>query len=443
MELRLRYGRQGLQVSLPDRNVRHVLRMNDLPVLPDPAGAVREALADPIASPPLAELARGRRDAVIVVSDITRPVPNALLLPPLLDTLAQAGLPPDRVTILNATGLHRGNTEAELAEMLGPEAMASGCRIVNHEARDEASHVNLGVTPRGLPVLVDRRYVEADLKILTGLIEPHLMAGYSGGRKAICPGLCAVKTVMTWHSPRMLDPDEARAGNLWQNPVHEEALAVADMAGGANLIVNVVLNEARELTGVFAGDMRAAHVAGMELAERQTKVVLAEPVDIVVTTSAGYPLDLTFYQGVKGMIGALPIVKPGGSIIVAQENAEGIGGPEFTELILGQGSLDGFMEDAFAGRRCCIDQWQLQEMHKACRQATVYSVSSLPAETQRRLFVEPAASVEAAVAHALAIHGPDATIAVIPEGPYVLACLQDDIVGMRNVREMTQGEGEN
>ncbi|MBU0608485.1 MAG: nickel-dependent lactate racemase, partial [Armatimonadetes bacterium] len=308
MELTLRYGRQGLPVTLPDANVRHVLRMNELPVLPDPARAVREVLADPIASPPLAELAQGRCDAVIVVSDLTRPVPNALLLPPVLETLAAAGLSPERVTILVATGLHRGNTEAELAEMLGPEAMAAGCRIVNHEARDAASHVDLGRTPRGMPVQVDRRYVEADLKILTGLIEPHLMAGYSGGRKAICPGLCSVETVLAWHSAEMLDPDEARAGNLWRNPVHEEALAVADLANDCGsgeprsrvFLLNVVLNEARELTGVFAGEMRQAHLAGMELAERQTKVELAEPVDIVVTTSAGYPLDLTFYQGVKG-----------------------------------------------------------------------------------------------------------------------------------------------
>ena len=476
MELTLSYGRHGLQTTLPDRNVRHVLRMNELPVLPDPERAVREALAAPIASPPLADLVRDRRDAVIVVSDLTRPVPNALLLPPLLETLRQAGLLPERVTILVATGLHRGNTETELAEMLGPQVLASGCRIVNHMARDAESHTDLGRTPRGMPVRVDRRYVEADLKILTGLIEPHLMAGYSGGRKAICPGLCSVETVLSWHSAEMLDPDEARAGNLWRNPVHEEALRVADMANaltprpplpggeggngngpdallpspgdrrshgrgaggeGSVFLLNVVLNEARQLTGVFAGEMRQAHLAGMEVAERQTKVVLAEPVDIVVTTSAGYPLDLTFYQGVKGMVGALPIVKPGGSIIVAQENAEGLGGPEFCELILGQHSLDDFMAAAFGGEPCRIDQWQLQEMHKVCRHATVYSVSSLPPEVQRESFVEPAESVEAAVAQALAVHGPDASIAVIPEGPYVLACLQDDLVGMRNVREMT------
>lgn len=449
MNITLRYGRDGLPVELPEANVRHVLRMNELPVIADPRAATEAALREPIASASLAELARGRRNAVIVVSDLTRPVPNALLLPPLLDCLQAAGMAAEDILILVATGLHRGNTEAELAEMLGPEIMTSGCRIENHAARDKESHIDLGVTPGGIPVKVDRRYVEADLKILTGLIEPHLMAGYSGGRKAICPGLCAAETIMAWHSPRMLDPEEARAGNLYENPVHAEALALADLANAGTVgpvthnvtpavfIVNVVMNERREITGLFAGNMREAHLAGMERAEQQTKVVLEEPVDIVITTSAGYPLDLTFYQGVKGMLAALPIVKPGGTVIIAQENAEGIGGPEFSELILGQGNLEDFMEHAFAGHLCSIDQWQLQEMHKVCRHASVFNYSSgIPSNVQRELFVEPVASVEQAVADALERHGAQATIAVIPEGPYVLACLQDDLVGQRTVREM-------
>lgn len=448
MNINLRYGRDGLPVELPEANVKHVLRMNELPVIADPRAAAAAALREPIGSAPLAELAQGRRNAVIVVSDLTRPVPNALLLPPVLDCLRESGMAAEDITILVATGLHRGNTEVELAEMLGPEVMASGCRIENHAARDKESQVDLGMTPGGIPVKVDRRYVEADLKILTGLIEPHLMAGYSGGRKAICPGLCAAETIMAWHSPRMLDPEEARAGNLHGNPVHAEALAVADMANGtagpvmqyvtpAVFMVNVVMNERREITGLFAGEMREAHLAGMERAEQQTKVALDGPVDIVITTSAGYPLDLTFYQGVKGLLAALPIVKPGGTIIIAQENAEGIGGPEFTELILGQGDLEDFIEKAFAGHLCSIDQWQLQEMHKVCRHASVFSYSSgVPINVQRELFVEPVASVEQAVADALARHGAEATIAVIPEGPYVLACLRDDLVGRRTVREM-------
>lgn len=437
MELTLRYGRTGLPVTLPDRHLAHVLRLQHLPPLLDPRQAVLDGLRHPLGTAPLAELAAGRRDAVIVVSDLTRPVPNALLLPPVLTTLQQAGLPPERVRILVATGLHRGNTAAELAEMLGPEVLAWGCRLENHVARDAASHVYLGVTPRGIPAWVDRRYVEADLKILTGLIEPHLMAGYSGGRKAICPGLCAVETVMAWHSPAMLAPAEACAGNLWRNPVHEEALAVADLAGGADFILNTVLDEHRRVTGVYGGDLRTAHLQGMRQAERQAKVVLPEPVDIVITSAAGYPLDLTFYQGIKGMVAALPILKPGGTLIIAQENAEGLGGPEFSELVLGETSLEGFLERVFGGEVCVIDQWQLQEMQKvACRARIMNYSTGLPAEVQRQAFVEPLSSVEAGVAEALAQHGPGATIAVIPEGPYVLACLTADLVGSRSVAEM-------
>lgn len=440
MRLTLRYGRDGLDVTLPNRNVAHVLRLNQLPPLADPRQAVADGLRQPIGSGPLVDLARGRRDAVIVVSDLTRPVPNALILPPLLAALSEAGLPPERILLLVATGLHRGNTPEELAEMLGPEVLASGVRIENHVARDAESHVDLGLSPRGIPVRVDRRYVEADLKILTGLIEPHLMAGYSGGRKAICPGLCAAETIMAWHSPAMLDPPEACAGNLWRNLVHEEALAIANLAGGADFIVNVVLDETRQVTGVYCGDLRQAHLAGMAQAERQTKVVVPEPVDIVVTTSAGYPLDLTFYQGVKGMVAALPILRPGGTLIIAQENAEGVGGPEFTELILGEPDLEHFMARAFRGELCVIDQWQLQEMQKVtCRARLLNYSTGVPAEIQRQLFVEPVESVEAAVAEALAHHGPDAQIAVIPEGPYVLACLPDDLVGRQTVREMVEG----
>lgn len=426
MHLTLRYGRHGLDVDLPDRNVAHVLRLNPVPPLPDPVAATRAVLRDPLGTPPLVDLARGRRDACLVVSDITRPVPNAVLLPPILDALETAGLGPERILVLVATGLHRGNSRDELVQMGLGDALARGISIVNHDARDAASHRHLGVTSGGIPVWVDQRYLQADLKLLTGLVEPHLMAGFSGGRKAICPGLCGVETVMAWHSPRMLEPPEACAGKLAGNPVHEQALEVARMAGGADLIVNATLDERRQVTGVYAGELEAAHLAAVAQAERQTRVVLDAPVDIVVTTAAGWPLDLTFYQGVKGMVGALPITRPGGTIIIAQENAEGIGGPEYAELMLGITDPHDYMARAFRGEVCSIDQWQLHEQEKVLRRCQVLNFSEgLPRDVQQRLFVTPVDSVEAGVAQALAKHGPDARIAVIPEGPYVLACLRE------------------
>jgi nickel-dependent lactate racemase len=220
----------------------------------------------------------------------------------------------------------------------------------------------------------------------------------------------------------MLEPEEARAGNLGGNQVHEQALEAARLAGGADMILNVTLDEERRVTGVFAGALEAAHEAAVANAEAQCKVTIDGPVDIVVTTAAGYPLDLTFYQGVKGMVGALPIVKLGGTIIIAQENAEGIGSPEYTEMMLGIGDPHEFMRRALCGLESGIDLWQLHEHEKVLRCCEVLNVSGgLAAEVQERLFVTPVGTVEEAVERALARHGREARIVVIPEGPYVLA----------------------
>lgn len=433
----LRYGREGLRVELPDERVRHVLRQRPAPALDDPREATRAALAQPIGAAPLAEIARGRSDALVVVSDITRPVPNAVILPPILEALAEAGLPPERVTILIGTGLHRPAPPEEIREILGDEVLAAGCAVINHVAVSDDEQVHLGETARGTPALVDRRYVEADLRILTGLVEPHLMAGYSGGRKAICPGVAGRDTIMAFHGPLLLEPTEARAGNLVANPVHEEALAVADLAGGADFIVNVTLDEERALTGVFAGEMRAAHAAAMAQCEAQTKVVLDEPADIVVTSGGGYPLDLTLYQSTKGIVAAGLICTDGGTIVIAQQNAEGLGSEYFADLIT-QDDVHACIRAALAGEGYCIDTWQLHVVEKVLRRCRVISVSELPEADQRRVPFERADIVEEAVARALKDHGPGAGIAVVPEGPYVLGCLASDPVGRMTVAHMLE-----
>ena len=428
MQIPLRYGRHGLRASLPDANVRHVLRFRPLPPVERPPSAVADALRRPIGVAPLKELASGRRDACIVISDITRPVPNPVLLPALLEHLAAADLPSERVTVLIGTGLHRGNTPAELREMLGEEVLGSGVTVVNHDARDVGGQARVGSTSRGTPVYVDRIYAEADLKLAVSLVEPHLMAGFSGGRKAICPGICGMETIRGFHGPALLAPDEACAGNLTGNPVHEEALEVAKLAGAPEFTVNVTLDEARRMTGVFAGGLEACHLVAVARSVEQSKVAVPEPVDIVVTTNAGHPLDLTFYQGVKGMIAATPILRPGGSIIIAHECSEGIGGPEFSELLLSTGNIADFEARLEDPDFFCIDQWQLQEHAKVLRHAgEVLSLSGgIPREQLARCFVTPLETVEEGVERALAGHGPDASMAVIPEGPYVLACLEGD-----------------
>jgi lactate racemase len=420
MRVHLEYGRTGLDVELPDENVVGRLEYRAAEPLADPQAELLASLKEPIGAAPLAELARGRRSACVVISDVTRPVPNRGLLPPILDTLERAGVARRNILVLVATGLHRPNLGEELVEMVG-SFVAENYRVENHHGKNRDEHTYLGQTARGVPVWIDTRYVKADLKITTGLIEPHFMAGFSGGRKLICPGLAALETVQAWHGPDFLEHPNARNGCLEGNPVHEENTAIARMAG-CDFIVNVVIDAKRRILHVAAGDMEAAFLEGVEFARKPVTATLSRPVDVVVTTSAGYPLDATFYQSVKGMVAAMPIVKPGGTIILAARLSEGIGSPEFQKIFDENPTLEGFMERLLSKSYFMMDQWQLEELAKVRRQAKIKVVSEgLPPETLRRLFVEPAASVEQAVAECLAEYGPAATIAVIPKGPYVLA----------------------
>jgi nickel-dependent lactate racemase len=420
MRVKLEYGRTGLQADLPDAHVVRTLRYKDAPPAADPDGAIIRALQHPTGTPPLAELARGRRDACVVICDITRPVPNQLILKPLLATLEQSGIARERITLLVATGLHRPNEGAELIEMVGEEIVRN-YRIENHHGKVLGEHTYLGDSPRGVPIWIDSRYVHADLKITTGLIEPHLMAGFSGGRKVICPGLAALETVKVWHGPDFLENPRADCGILEGNPVHEENTWIARHVG-CDFIVNVVIDAQRRLLKVVAGDMLQAFQEGVAFCRDVVRDTVAEPVDIVVTSAAGYPLDTTFYQAVKGMTGALPIVKQGGTIILAASLSEGIGSPEFQQLFRENPSLEGFVERILGKSYFVMDQWQLEELAKVRRKAKVKVVSDgLPPETLRQLFVEPAASIEQAVADSLAEYGRGATVAVIPKGPYVLA----------------------
>lgn len=420
MRVNLEYGRTGLEVDLPDRPGTRTLVYKDADPLPDPQAAVRDVLERPTGTPPLAELAGGKTDACIVICDITRPVPNELILKPMLEMIESAGVPQDKITILIATGAHRPSTDEEIVEMVG-ETIAQTHRIENHHATVLDEHTHLGESPRGVPVWIDSRYVNADLKITIGLIEPHLMAGFSGGRKLICPGIAALETIKVWHGPKFLEHPKADCGILEGNPVHEENTWIARKAG-CDFICNVVIDAQRNCLKFVAGDMVEAFHEGVEFVKGVVVDTVPEPVDIVVTSCAGYPLDTTFYQAVKGLTGALPIVKEGGTIILAASMSEGIGSPEFQQLFDENENLDIFMERILGKDYFVMDQWQLEELAKVCRKAKVKVVSDgLPAETINRLFVESAPSVEQAVADSIAEYGEAATMAVIPKGPYVLA----------------------
>lgn len=419
MQVTLDYGKTGLLVTLPDdRLIGPPLAIRPAPPLANPETVLAAALATPIGTKPLSELAQGKKTACVVVCDITRPVPNSFILPPVLRTLEAAGVPRSGITILVATGLHRPNEGAELVELVG-EFVARNYRCENHHGKAKEEHDYLGTTPNGVPAWIDNRYTRAELKITTGLIEPHLMAGYSGGRKLICPGIAALETVKVWHGPRFLEHPKADCGSIEGNPVHAENTLIAQMAG-CDFIVNVCIDGARRVTGLWAGDMIKAWEQGVQFCREVVMAGVPKPADVVVTSCAGYPLDTTWYQAVKGLTGALPIVRKGGTIVLAASLTEGLGSHEFRAM-LDRYESTGAYDKPSESATCEMDEWQLVMLKKVLSHCRVKVVSGgLPADVLRRCRVEPVATVEQAVAESLAEYGPKATLAVIPKGPYVL-----------------------
>ena len=416
----MKYGRGEIGVDVPNPNLISVLASQEFPPIENPEQAILDALETPTDSPALSEMAKNRKSATIVISDITRPVPNKLILPPMLRIIEEQGVPREEIRILIATGIHRPNEGDELLEMVGSQIMEN-YQIVNHFSQKQETLINLGQTQNGTPVLINRLYVESDLKVISALIEPHLMAGYSGGRKAICPGLASIETMKIMHGPQILEHPKASVGILEGNPFHAEATEIALMAG-VDFSLNVTINDRRQLTGVFAGDMVNAHLAGAKFAEKQTTATLPEPADVVIVSCAGYPLDATFYQAIKGVLSAIEVVKEGGMVILVAECQEGIGSGPFTDLILKTKNLEQFVRNTYNPKNFVIDQWQLEELAKAIRKANVYFYSDkIPYEQQQQLFVNPLKSPNEGVEIALKKYGKDAKIVAIPDGPYTLA----------------------
>jgi len=415
----LAFGKTGLEVELPAGLNYRLLEARSARPLPDPSGALEEALDSPTGSAPLEVLAQGRQSAAISVCDITRPAPNRQVLPPVLKRLERAGIPPERIIILIATGLHRPASEAEASEILGPQ-IASAYPWGNHNARELSEHRSLGASASGTPVYIDERFVSADLHLTLGFVEPHLMLGYSGGRKLVAPGLAARQTIEVLHSPKFMRDPRTCEGSIEGNPLHEELLEIARMARH-DFMLDVALARDRSIAGVFAGDPVAAHRRGVEFVSRVMLETLEAPVDEVITTGAGYPLDLTFYQTLKGITAAQHIVKPGGKILLMAACDEGPGAPEFRGMLKSFPSWQGFLDHIDRSPEV-IDQWQLEKLAMATRKADVsFYVPGLPAEYYPTLW-GPAFTSAAAAVDALARSlSPGATVAVIPEGPYVLA----------------------
>ena len=418
----LLYGRGTMPVSPPAGCVPTVIQKRPMPVLAEPLAAVERALAEPVDSPPLRELARGKRSACILICDITRPVPNGLFLPALIRTLLDVGVPRSGITILVATGLHRPNEGPELAELVGDPWVLDTVNVLNHDATVDRDHVLLGRTPaRGTVVRLDRRLVDAELKIATGLVEPHFMAGWSGGRKVIAPGVAHAETITTFHNSAFMAHPRATNCVLDGNPLHEEQLAIVAMLGGA-LALNTVIDDQRQLAFVNFGEVVRSHLQAVQFARGYAQVAVGRRFRTVVTSAAGYPLDKTYYQTVKGMVGALDILEPGGDLIVASACSEGMGSKHYVEAQrrLVDVGPDGFASSIEHKRHADIDEWQTQMQLRPMRVGRVSLYTDGLDERDAGLTgVERVADLTAAVAESMARHR-DPHVAFVPEGPYVV-----------------------
>ncbi|HEC23664.1 MAG TPA: nickel-dependent lactate racemase [Chloroflexi bacterium] len=422
MRITLAYGRSGLEIDLP--GAVDVVEPRFVPGLPDEAAALREALRHPIESPPLADLVRPGDTVVIVHTDITRATPNDRIMPVLLAELESAGIAREDITLLNGLGTHRPQTEAELRAMLGDQ-IVDNYRCLQHNCYDDENLVSLGETSSGHPVRVNRHYLEADVRILTGFIEPHFFAGFSGGPKAILPALAGSESVFTNHGYEMIAHPKATWGITAGNPIWEEMREVA-LRTNPTFLLNVTLNVRREITGVFAGDMLAAHAAGCAFVRQSAMVGVPEPYDIVITTNSGYPLDQNLYQSVKGMSAARQIVREGGAIIIATACEDGLPDHgQYASLLREAGSPDRVAAMVAQPGFCVQDQWQVQIQAQIQRHADVYVYShNLTDEQIRQALFIPCRSIEETVARLREKHGPQARVCVIPEGPQTIPYLE-------------------
>jgi len=418
------FGHGSLPLVLPETAKARIIEKPAMPVLLNPVQSLREAMDLPVDCEPLHRLAKAAKTACILICDITRPVPNGLILPPLIETLIQSGIEARNITVLVATGLHRPNLGDELRELVGNDWVLQTVKVENHIAQDDAAHVEIGITSRGTRVKLDRRFVDADLKIATGLVEPHFMAGYSGGRKVIAPGVAHAETIGTFHNTRFMENPAVRNCNFDGNALHADQLEIVKMLGKVYAL-NTCLDEQRRLAFVNFGEIVASHQQAVTFMRTSAEVPLERRYRCVITSSAGYPLDKTYYQTIKGMIGALGALEKGGTLLIASECSEGLGSPEFrqAQAVLVEKGIDGFLHEARSRNVARMDEWQSVKLIEALRDYRVHLYATgLDAPQQRLTGVTYHTDWSQAVAAVLAEANAD-EVAVIPEGPYVIPFL--------------------
>jgi lactate racemase len=412
--VRLAYGRTGLEVEVPAG--ADVVEPRRLDGLPDEAAAIRRALREPAGTRPLHELVPRGAAVGISVCDVTRPFPASRVLPVLLEELG-----PARVTVFVATGTHRACTEAELERMLGGDVLRA-VTVVQHDAFDRGRHAELGLVPGSrAPALVERAFLEQDVRLTAGFIEPHFCAGFSGGPKMVAPGLAALDTVLELHSAARIGDARATWAVTRGNPVHDAVRGIAARAGVA-FNLDVTLNDEHRVTGVFAGDPAGSHAAGCAFAMETAMAPVPGRYEVVVSTNSGYPLDQNLYQTVKGMSAAAQIVRPGGAIVMASECSDGL--PEhgsYKDLLREAAGPAEFLDRLARSGPARHDQWQVQVQAQIQRRARVLvRAGGLAPEQVRAAWLEPVDDVSACVAGLLRAAGDGARLAVLPQGPQTI-----------------------
>ena len=425
MQVELAYGTSGLTIELPDYRTT-VIEPDYPPPLPEPQSAILNALRNPIDSPTLRSLARNGQSVAISVCDVTRPVPTAGILPVLLSELDH--LPKDRITVLVATGTHRSNSHEELERMLGPEVVAD-YPVICHNAFDPYTLVSAAPPIDGMPVLLNRHWVDADVRITLGLVEPHFFAGFSGGPKMVAPGLAGVETIMKLHSAPLIAHPDATWAVTEGNPVHDAIRRIARDTG-VSFAIDVTVDDEHRITSVHAGELFAEHSEACDFARRVTMRPTPKPFDVVITTNSGYPLDLNLYQAVKGLSAAARVVRAGGSIICAAECRDGIPDHgDYKSLLTSRKSPEDLLSMVEVPGFSRQDQWQVQIQAQIQLKANVYLKSDyLTPDQVRSAHIRPVADLQTTVDDVIDSYGPEATVCVLPQGPQTIAYVDEPLL---------------
>jgi len=420
MKTHLQYGKDGLEIEIPSNNIT-TLAPRFIPGLPDEPAAFHDAVRAPINSMPLRELIGANDRVAIVIPDITRPLPSDRLLPWLFAELDH--LPAENFVIVNGTGSHRTNTAEELAAMVGREIFAR-YKVVNHNSHDPATLAFAGKTTDGRDVFFNREYVEADKRIAMGFIEPHFMAGFSGGYKGVFPAVADIDSIMHYHRAEVIGHPLSTWGALEGNPTQQQIRANGRLLP-VDFLINVTLNRQRQITGFFCGEVIAAHAKGCEFSKSTVMIPCPTPFPIVVTTNSGYPLDQNLYQAVKGMSAAAQIIEQGGLIVAASKCNDGFPSHgNFKKLLFDHDSPQAILDTILAPGFSMYDQWEAQLLAMIRLKARVGLYSDLAPDEVRRAHLEPAGDVSAFIASELNRIGKDAPIAVLPEGPMTIPYLR-------------------